>query len=1633
MKIIQKKKLTNFDMFDFGAVRISLMSPEKVKEISYGEVKKTETLNFRTLKPERDGLFCEKIFGPVKDYECSCGKYKAITSSATSKYKNIECDRCGVEITESKVRRERMGHITLTVPIAHFWYFGKSPSKIAITLDMMQEDVKDIVYGICWVVTKTIDDVREVIKVSFEEIREEILAILSDNNDKIKINEFFNTILEEINKFKIPLQRKFVLKPKYVLEYVSNFNFVKNLHKNFSEDTIEILQKVVNKKTSKEEWYKFIIEKMVFRLIDNLIDKYCGNIADEKNYLTAKVQTNAEALLILLKEEDLHQELERIREQLYLISQTENINRIKALFDRYRTSKSIIDDKEKILKIINEIKHILYKKDKKNIDLIIENLQQDKLSDEETIILASTIKEILTKEKLSEEIFSVLETLYEKYGIEEIPLSPRSKLITRFKLLESFIINNIKPEWMIIQNLPVLPPDLRPLVPIEGGKFASSDLNELYRRIIHRNNRLKKFCGGSDKKEGVEGKGVPKLVLLNEKRLLQEAVDALIENSAKKNPIMNSQKRPLKSLTDILKGKQGRFRQNLLGKRIDYSGRSVIVVGPELKLHQCGLPKEMAFELFKPFILHKLMKKYNISFKKAKNILQTKTEEIWDIVEEVAKYHPVLLNRAPTLHRPSIQAFEPVLVEGKAIQIHPMVCTPYNADFDGDQMAVYVPLSLEAQTEAKLIMTSYFNLFSPANGRPLIGPTQDVVLGICYMTSEKLGDKGEGMIFSSTDEVIHAYQQGVVGLNAKIKVLEINDLKENTKPQEWKDYTTVGRVIFNTILPQEISMINDKTKNKTYTKKALFDLVEECYQKCGLYQTVELLDKMKKLGYHYATISGFTISVDDLLIPSEKQKEIELGWKKIKEIEKQATEGIITEIERYNSIIDIWSETIEKITNQLQQEMKKQNEEKISPEKPRFNSVYLMANSGARGNIDQVKQLSAIRGLMSRPQRKIKGEIGEIIETPITSNFREGLSILEYFISTHGGRKGLSDTALKTSEAGYLTRRLIDVSHHVVVTEVDCKTIKGIKVSTLKIGEDVIEPLEERIYGRVALQDVVIDTIDEKTGEIHPKIIVKAGEMINKQQAQEIVKAGIESIRIRSVLTCESKNGVCAKCYGMDFSTGELVKVGEAVGIVAAQSIGEPGTQLTLRTFHIGGAAARLLKKPKIVAPFDGEVEHHEFETVIRKEEDKEVIVVITSDATIRLVNKEKGLKQDWKLPYGTRVYAKNKSYVKSGTLLAEWDAYSIPIIAEKDGEIQYRDLTEGKTYTIEHRHAAGGIEERRVLPYRGRYNPGLNILNDKGKIIATYSLPVDTIILVKENDKVKAGNVIAKIPREEIKTKDITGGLPRVEELFEARHPQDAAVLSEIDGVVKIETRQKKESTDIETIVKVVNEISKKEIEYKIPPGRHLLVYEGDRVESGEPLTDGVINPHKYLEIRGPQHTQEFLLNEIQQVYRLQGVSINDKHIEVIIKQMLSFVRIVDPGMSPKSTKSTKFYEFIYGEIVPKKLFEEEVEKIESERKNLQKSAVKETPQIRPPKAEPVLLGISRVASSSDSFLSAASFQETSRVLTEAALEGKIDNLVGLKENVIIGRLIPAGTGFYSEEVVQLNKEVKVSERILI
>jgi len=1678
MKLSYKKK-QEFDLLNFDAIKISLASPEQIREMSYGEVKKTETLNYKTLKPERDGLFCEKIFGPIKDYECSCGKYKKTMAVSSPTMKHIECNRCGVEVTTSKVRRERMGHIELVVPVAHFWYFGKSPSKIATFLDMSQSDIKDIVYGLIWITVKDVDDIKNVVAKSIEEMLQEKIEseILGTKLSKIHIDVL--SYIMELKENKIPLPRKLVLgyKEKHLLKLFSNTvglvrkflqNFKKDKTKNsylltklglkdnelqiIVDDLLELVDYIENKANI------YIARKIVEHIIED--EKYTGNLADPKNYLKENVSvlTNAEALYRLLrdegKEENLRKELENIKEELKELYKQENISRSTLLFEKYKDINVYKEDAY----IISKIKAFLGFSTK-------QSTESEDLYKEVDELKRNLIDHIIDK-GITSEILNELSVLFKKYSISIQPSPERSKLINRSKLIESFMSKNIKPEWMILTVLPVLPPDLRPLVAIEGGKFASSDLNEFYRRIIHRNNRLRKFFssrtkeGPSDKEVG----GVPKPVLLNEKRLLQEAVDALIENSAKKHPVMmNTQKRPLKSLTDILKGKQGRFRQNLLGKRIDYSGRSSIAVGPELKLYQCGLPKEMAYELFKPYLIHKLMKKFNVTLKKAKNMVDKKIPEIWDLLEEITRHHVVLLNRAPTLHTPSIQAFEPVLVDGKAILIHPMVCAPYNADFDGDQMGVYVPLTLQALAEAKLLMTSYFSLFSPANGKVLIGPTQDVVLGVSYLTAVKEGEKGEGKIFSSVDEAVHAYQQGVINLNAKIKVVGITDLEikyEGGKsdysvtkdPTKWQSYTTVGRLIFNSILPKEISLLNESLsteergkKNRMFDKNALFELVKEIYQKLGAYETVKFLDNLKKLGYHYATVSGFTISVDDMIIPKGKLEKIKEAQQRIREVEEQAKEGIITEKERYNSVIDIWSETIDKITKEMIDEMEKVGKEKYREGVPRFNSVYFMAQSGARGNMDQVRQLSAIRGLMSRPQRKIIGEIGEIIETPILSNFREGLNVLEYFISAHGGRKGLSDTALKTSEAGYLTRRLVDVAHHVVVTEEDCGTINRIKVSALKVGDTVIESLAERIAGRVAADDITYEVIDEKTNQVVVKV-VKSGQIITEQQAKEIEKSGLyESIRIRSVLTCESKRGICAKCYGMDLSTGKLVEIGKPVGIIAAQSIGEPGTQLTLRTFHIGGAAARLVKQSQIRAPYSGKIEYFseaqqssaKFKTIQKKDETtgKTFWVVLTSDAILRFVyTTPKGEKKRevWPLEYGARIYVKDGQEVKKDELIADWDLYSIPIISEKKGRVKYRDLKENRTYVVE--QISSGNLEKRVLPHRGKENPRLDVV-DKGKVVATYTLPADTVILVEDEQEINEGDIIAKIPKGEIKTKDITGGLPRVEELFEARHPENSAILAEIDGIVKVETREKedkktdltktKEQQNIEISLKIVNPKTTKEV--KIPSNRIPLVYDGDKVEAGEPLTDGIIDPHKYLEIRGPHHLQEFFLNEIQQVYRLQGVNINDKHIEIIVKQMLSFVRITDPGLPPKSRANRKFYEFIYGEIVPKKLFEEEVEKINEEKKLLKKEGKnKEADEICPPKAEPVLLGISTVSIWSESFLSAASFQETSRVLTDAAVEGKVDNLIGLKENVIIGRLIPCGTGFYSKESLSLIKESK-------
>jgi len=1357
-----KKVVSQLNFADFSAIRISLASPEQIRSWSYGEVKKTDTINYRNFRPERDGLFCERIFGPLRDWECNCGKYKYI------KHKGIICDRCGVEVTESKVRRERMGHIELAAPVAHIWFLRKTPSRIATLLGMRITDVEKIIYYTRYI----------------------ILEDLKDNQGK--------TILA---KKQILNEEEY---QKYKQEYGQKF----------------------------------------------------------------KVDTGAGAIRQLLSELDLKKESEELRKK-------------------------------------------------------IQTSQSD---------------------------------------------SERNRLLTHLRVVEGFIQSGCRPEWMILTVLPVIPPDLRPLVPLEGGRFATSDLNDLYRRIVNRNNRLKHI---------IQLKA-PEVMIHNEKRLLQEAVDVLFENGARGKVVTGAGNRPLKSLSDVIKGKQGRFRQNLLGKRVDYSGRSVIVVGPNLKLHQCGLPKEIALELFKPFIIRELMHQHNVTLRTAKRMLERAKPEVWDILETVTKNHPVLLNRAPTLHRLSIQAFEPVLVEGKAIQLHPLTCAAFNADFDGDQMAVHLPLSQEAQLEARLLMLAPNNILSPASGRPIAAPSQDMVLGCAYLTREKIGNLGEGKIFSSTDEVISAYQNKEIDLNARIKVRGINNkLNEGKNPQEWTDYTTVGRIIFNQVIPQELSYIN-----QSVDKKNLANLVEKCYHRLGGYRTALLLDDLKKLGYHYANLTGLTISISQMHIPSVKEEFIQKALAQVKEIERLAKNGLITETERYNRIIDIWTHITERITEIMLKEMSKYDEIPTPPEEEKFNPLLLMVNSGARGSLEQIRQLCGIRGLMARPQRKIVGEVGEIIESPVLSNFREGLTVLEYFISTHGGRKGLADTALKTADAGYLTRRLVDVTHDTVVTMEDCGTFNGVRIGALRSGDEIIEPLEERVIGRIAL-DNVVGLLPDGKGEFHEEVIVKAGEVITPEQARKIEQAGIERMRIRSVLTCEASFGVCAKCYGLNLATGRLVDVGEAVGIIAAQSIGEPGTQLTLRTFHIGGTAARVVKKSQAQAGRAGIVKYHNIRTIKTKEKQ---LINISRNAVISIRELTgKQIKEHHEIPYSAKLYVKDGQKISAGELLAEWDPYVLPILSEAEGTVKLLDVIEGITLQ-EEKNRVTGLVERKIIEHRvDRLHPQVVVLNRKGEKIASYSLPVDAHLVVSSNNKVEVGTVLAKIPQEVSRSKDITGGLPRVAELFEARRPKNAAIISEIDGIVKIAPAPK----GIPKVI-VTNEETGFSREYLIPQGEHLVVYEGDRVGVGEPLTAGAINPHDILRVKGAKEMQEHLVNEVQEVYRLQGVNINDKHIEIIVRQMVPHVKITKRG-------DTKF---LVGEIVKKTKFEEE--------NQLMKKLGKKQAE-----AYPVLLGITKASLLSESFISAASFQETSRVLTEAAIKGGIDRLNGLKENVIIGHLIPAGTGF--------------------
>ncbi|OGS19449.1 MAG: DNA-directed RNA polymerase subunit beta' [Elusimicrobia bacterium RIFOXYA2_FULL_50_26] len=1368
---VKKKNAPQLNFTNFEAIKLTVASPDQIRSWSFGEVKKPETINYRTFKPERDGLFCDRIFGPTKDWECHCGKYKYI------KHKGQICDRCGVEVTESKVRRERFGHIELAVPVAHLWFLRKPPSRVGIMLNMKMTDLERVIYYTRYLV----------------------LEDLKDSTGKI------------------------ILKATQLI--------------------------------TEEEYQKY---RQEFR------DKL-------------KVDIGADAIRRLLEKIDLLPETKKLHEEI--------------------------------------------KKTKSDAE--------------------------------------------------------RARLIRKLRVTEGFLNSNTRPEWMILTVLPVIPPDLRPLVALEGGRFATSDLNDLYRRIINRNNRLRH----------IEQLKAPAVMINNEKRLLQEAVDALIDNESRSRPVTGAGNRPLKSLSDTLKGKQGRFRQNLLGKRVDYSGRSVIVVGPNLKLHQCGLPKDMALELFKPFIIRELIKEEKVTLKAARKMLERGSSGVWNILERVTRHHPIMLNRAPTLHRLGIQAFEPVLVEGKSIQLHPLTCAAFNADFDGDQMAVHVPISLESQLEARVLMMSTNNILSPASGRPIATPSQDMVLGACYLTKEKLGVAGEGKIFSSREEVNTAYQAGKADMHARIKVLGLNKIREdNAKDSElrditkWKDYTTVGRVMFNDHLPPELGYVN-----KTVGKRELAELVERCYKQLGHHRTVTLLDELKTLGYHFATLAGVSISIDAMKIPPMKDKLVKDAQAQIKEIEKQAKQGLITESERYNKVIDIWTHVTDKVADIMFDEMKKDEFVQYKEGTPRFNSIFLMADSGARGSRQQVRQLAGMRGLMAKPQKKLTGGVGEIIESPIISNFREGLTVLEYFISTHGGRKGLADTALKTADAGYLTRRLVDVAHDMVVTIQDCKTINGVRVGTLQSGDEVIEKMEERIVGRVSLDNVVGITPD-KDGELHEEVIVKRSEVITHDMAKKMVQAGIERIGIRSVLTCEAERGVCAKCYGVNPATGRLVEPGEAVGIIAAQSIGEPGTQLTLRTFHIGGTASRVVQRSEIHADQDGVVLYHNMRELKNKEGQA---IVISRNAELILSDTPNRRRETYQLPYGTRLKVASAKKVVKGELLAEWDPHSKPIISETDGVIELRDVKEGVTLHKEKSKITGQIERVIIEHPTERLRPRI-VIKKAGKQVAEYPLPLDTNIVIDDGDDILAGDVLAKIPQEVTKSKDITGGLPRVAELFEGRRPKNAAVVSEIDGIVHLGEPTAKGSFK----VVVTNEETKMSCEYSIPPGRHLVVYEGDRVGVGESLSDGAVNPHDILKVKGPKEVQEHLVNEIQQVYRLQGVTINDKHIEIIVRQMLSNVRVTTSGDSV----------FLNGEIISKYRFEDERRAVQKRGGQL-------------PGAQPILLGITKASLSSDSFISAASFQETTRVLTEAAVTGQIDRLRGLKENVSIGHLIPAGTGLKTYE----------------
>jgi DNA-directed RNA polymerase beta' subunit len=1331
------------DPTDFEAVRIRLASPEKIREWSYGEVKKPETINYRTFKPERDGLFCAKIFGPIKDWECICGKYKRM------KHRGVVCDKCGVEVIQSKVRRERLGHIELATPVAHIWFLKGLPSRIGTLLDMTMRQLEKVLY--------------------FESY------VIIDPGDT-------------------PLKEK------------------------------EILNEDEYKKKTAEFGSRF------------------------------KAGMGAEAIRELLR----RVELEALYAEL--------------------------------------------------------------------------------KAKIS----------------EAASIGVKKKLTKRLKVVDAFRKSGNKPDWMIMDVIPVLPPDLRPLVPLEGGRFATSDLNDLYRRVINRNNRLKRL---------MELKA-PSVIIKNEKRMLQEAVDALFDNGRRSRVLKTTTKRPLKSLSDMIKGKQGRFRQNLLGKRVDYSGRSVIVVGPELKLHQCGLPKRMALELFKPFIFNKLEERgYATTIKAAKKLVEKESPEVWDALEEVIGEHPVLLNRAPTLHRLGIQAFDPILVEGKAIKLHPLVCTAFNADFDGDQMAVHVPLSIEAQIEARVLMMSVNNIMSPANGKPIVVPTQDMVLGIYYLMKERKGAKGEGKTFADPEDVRVAYDAGALDEHAKIKVRMDGIFVEST----------TGRILFSEILPKGIPF---PMINKDMTKKELGKLIEHIHKRSGKRDAVVFLDNLESLGFKYATKSGVSISMSDMHIPVTKAGLIRNAEQEVIEVQKQYADGLITHGERYNKVIDIWANVTEKVADEMMKELGAEDGKTFSEEELKerrsFNSIFMMADSGARGSTAQIRQLAGMRGLMAKPS-------GEIIETPITANFREGLTPLQYFISTHGARKGLADTALKTANSGYLTRRLVDVAQDVIIAEDDCGTTDGITVTSLVEGGEIIQPLEERILGRTAVEDIKAPVTRE--------VIVRRNQEIDEEITQKIIEEGVDRVKIRSVLTCQAKFGVCTRCYGRDLGRGEGVEKGESVGIIAAQSIGEPGTQLTMRTFHIGGAASKVVEQTILAAKNSGTIKFINISTVKNREG---LLVVMNRNGSIAVADAKGREKEKYSVVYGAKLMVNNGHKVEIGQKLVEWDPYSTPILTELGGKIAHGDIIEGVTVKEEVDEVTG-LSHKVIIDYPANMRPRISIKDEHGRVtlkipgttvLARYLLPAGAHILVDRGDMVYPGDILAKIPRETTKTKDITGGLPRVAELFEARRPKEQAIVTEIDGMVEFRGAHKGMRV---VVVRGGDETR----EYLIPKGKHVGVHEGDWVRAGEPLMDGAVNPHNILDILGPQELQRYLVDEVQKVYRLQGVTINDKHIEVIVRQMMKKVRVEDPGDT----------NFLISEQVDRKIFQEENAKIKEQGG-------------RPAQGKPLLLGITKASLTTDSFVSAASFQETTRVLTEAAISGAVDELRGLKENVIMGRIIPAGTG---------------------